>query len=308
MALRPAAAKRSSTANEAFLSAVQPNTLPPRTSGAMERSVRPRRRSCIGCLLLRQVSVIRWRNDLVILGQKQGLCADDACARRLPVRSIDRGFRCPRTRFGSAALVRGGAAFRRARKLGGSDRGVRNRAAGALPRAGAARILSLWNMRDYWTPPVASPTAAYHDVIIAYDEKRYLNNGQPSLGRSFRQAECGPGRSRAPSGVRDGLLHRSPGGTGRSGKARFRRSRSTSRSRSALERRSRRGPGHGRQRRWRERFVLEVRRRGRQRRSDPPDAGLARLPQAGGTARLSDDDSEQIGRDAARETPRARRF
>jgi protein-L-isoaspartate(D-aspartate) O-methyltransferase len=46
---------------------------------------------------------------------------------------------------------------------------------------GPLRILSLWNMRDYWTPPVASPTAAYHDVIIAYDEKRYLNNGQPSL-------------------------------------------------------------------------------------------------------------------------------
>ena len=36
-------------------------------------------------------------------------------------------------------------------------------------------------MRDFWTPPVASPAAVYHDVIIAYDEKRYLNNGQPSL-------------------------------------------------------------------------------------------------------------------------------
>src|SRR5579871_2140530 len=46
---------------------------------------------------------------------------------------------------------------------------------------GPLRILSLWNMRDYWAPPVASPTDAYHDVIIAYDEKRYLNNGQPSL-------------------------------------------------------------------------------------------------------------------------------
>src|SRR5277367_2375009 len=48
MALRPAPANASSTANEAFLSAVQPNTLPPRTSGAMERSVCPSRRSCIG--------------------------------------------------------------------------------------------------------------------------------------------------------------------------------------------------------------------------------------------------------------------
>ena len=46
---------------------------------------------------------------------------------------------------------------------------------------GPLRILSLWNMRDYWTPAVASPTAVYHDVMIAYDEKRVLNNGQPSL-------------------------------------------------------------------------------------------------------------------------------
>jgi protein-L-isoaspartate(D-aspartate) O-methyltransferase len=46
-------------------------------------------------------------------------------------------------------------------------------------------------MREYWTPPDASPAALYHDVLIAYDEDRRLNNGQPSLwGRCFRQAEC----------------------------------------------------------------------------------------------------------------------
>lgn len=46
---------------------------------------------------------------------------------------------------------------------------------------GPLRILSLWNMKDYWTPADAGPAAVYHDVLIAYDEQRYLNNGQPSL-------------------------------------------------------------------------------------------------------------------------------
>ena len=49
-----------------------------------------------------------------------------------------------------------------------------------VPR-GPLRMLSHWNLRDYWTPPGSSPTAVYHDVLIAYDEKRRLNNGQPSL-------------------------------------------------------------------------------------------------------------------------------
>ncbi len=46
---------------------------------------------------------------------------------------------------------------------------------------GPLRILSPWNMRDYWTPADQTPAAVYHDVLIAYDEKRVLNNGQPSL-------------------------------------------------------------------------------------------------------------------------------
>ncbi len=158
---------------------------------------------------------------------------------------------------------------------------------------GPLRILSLWNMRDYWTPPVASPTAAYHDVIIAYDEKRYLNNGQPSLwafvfdklnvvpGDRVLHLGCGMGYYTAvlaelagPKGAVSAIEIDEP---------------LAERAREAL------APwrsGHGRQRRRRQRFVLEVRRCGRQRRSDPPDAGLARLPQAGGTARLSADDSE----------------
>ena len=47
--------------------------------------------------------------------------------------------------------------------------------------SGPLRILSQRNMKDYWEPPDASPTAVYHGVLIAYDEKRRLNNGLPSL-------------------------------------------------------------------------------------------------------------------------------
>jgi protein-L-isoaspartate(D-aspartate) O-methyltransferase len=43
------------------------------------------------------------------------------------------------------------------------------------------RILSQWDMSAYWTAPDAGPAAVYHDVLIAYDETRWLNNGLPSL-------------------------------------------------------------------------------------------------------------------------------
>src|SRR5208282_2704523 len=46
---------------------------------------------------------------------------------------------------------------------------------------GPLRILSPWNMREYWTPADQTPAAVYHDLLIAYDEQRCLNNGQPSL-------------------------------------------------------------------------------------------------------------------------------
>jgi protein-L-isoaspartate(D-aspartate) O-methyltransferase len=42
-------------------------------------------------------------------------------------------------------------------------------------------MLSQWNLKEYWTPRDLGPDAVYHDVFIAYDEKRGLNNGQPSL-------------------------------------------------------------------------------------------------------------------------------
>ncbi len=43
------------------------------------------------------------------------------------------------------------------------------------------RILSPWDMGAYWTSPDSGPAGVYHDVLIAYDEARWLNNGQPSL-------------------------------------------------------------------------------------------------------------------------------
>ena len=56
----------------------------------------------------------------------------------------------------------------------------------AVPRErfvgpGPLRMLSQWNLKDYWTPRDSGPGAVYHDVLIAYDEQRRLNNGQPSL-------------------------------------------------------------------------------------------------------------------------------
>jgi hypothetical protein len=46
---------------------------------------------------------------------------------------------------------------------------------------GPLRVLSPWDMNHYWTPADQSAAAVYHDVLIAYDEKRWLNNGLPSL-------------------------------------------------------------------------------------------------------------------------------
>jgi protein-L-isoaspartate(D-aspartate) O-methyltransferase len=56
----------------------------------------------------------------------------------------------------------------------------------AVPRErfvgpGPWRMKSLWNMTDYRTTADADPRHVYHDVLIALDESRGLNNGQPSL-------------------------------------------------------------------------------------------------------------------------------
>ena len=43
------------------------------------------------------------------------------------------------------------------------------------------RIRSPKDMAEYWTTADADPRAVYHDVLIALDEARGINNGQPSL-------------------------------------------------------------------------------------------------------------------------------
>jgi protein-L-isoaspartate(D-aspartate) O-methyltransferase len=46
---------------------------------------------------------------------------------------------------------------------------------------GPWRLLSPWYLQGYWTTEDADPRHLYHDVLIAIDEARRLNNGQPSL-------------------------------------------------------------------------------------------------------------------------------
>lgn len=42
--------------------------------------------------------------------------------------------------------------------------------------------------RSYWTTPDADPKHLYHDVLVAIDEMRLLNNGQPSFLASLIEA------------------------------------------------------------------------------------------------------------------------
>ena len=37
------------------------------------------------------------------------------------------------------------------------------------------------DMAEYWTTEDGDPRTVYHDVLIALDERRQINNGQPSL-------------------------------------------------------------------------------------------------------------------------------
>jgi protein-L-isoaspartate(D-aspartate) O-methyltransferase len=46
---------------------------------------------------------------------------------------------------------------------------------------GPWRLLSPWHLSDYWTTEDADPRHLCHDVLIAIDSTRRLNNGQPSL-------------------------------------------------------------------------------------------------------------------------------
>ena len=55
---------------------------------------------------------------------------------------------------------------------------------------GPWRILSPMAAAEYWTTEDADPRHVYHDVLIAIDEERRLNNGHPSLwARLYDQLE-----------------------------------------------------------------------------------------------------------------------
>jgi protein-L-isoaspartate(D-aspartate) O-methyltransferase len=59
---------------------------------------------------------------------------------------------------------------------------------------GPWRVLSPMAMAGYWTTEDAHPRHLYHDVLIAIDEERRLNNGQPSLwARMYDQLELNHG-------------------------------------------------------------------------------------------------------------------
>jgi protein-L-isoaspartate(D-aspartate) O-methyltransferase len=73
------------------------------------------------------------------------------------------------------------------------------RAFAAVPRErflgpGPWRIVSPASLGDYWTTENDDPRHVYHDVLVALDETRRLNNGQPSLwAHLYDQLDLAPG-------------------------------------------------------------------------------------------------------------------
>jgi protein-L-isoaspartate(D-aspartate) O-methyltransferase len=51
---------------------------------------------------------------------------------------------------------------------------------------GPWRIKSPMDLAEYWTTDDDDPSQVYHDVLIALDESRGINNGQPSLWAYLR--------------------------------------------------------------------------------------------------------------------------
>jgi protein-L-isoaspartate(D-aspartate) O-methyltransferase len=67
---------------------------------------------------------------------------------------------------------------------------------------GPWRILSPMHLAEYWTTEDADPRHLYHDVLIAIDEERGLNNGQPSLWAFlYDQLNLAPGANVVHVGV-----------------------------------------------------------------------------------------------------------
>jgi protein-L-isoaspartate(D-aspartate) O-methyltransferase len=78
---------------------------------------------------------------------------------------------------------------------------------------GPWRIKSPMRMRDYWTTADTDPSRVYHNVLIALDEARGINNGQPSLwARLFDQLNLSAGQQVLHVGAGNWLLQRDPRG------------------------------------------------------------------------------------------------
>ena len=80
----------------------------------------------------------------------------------------------------------------------------------AVPRErfsgpGPWRLLSPMRMGEYWTTEDADPRHLYHDVLVAIDETRPLNNGQPGLWAClYDQLELATGQHVVHVGVGTG--------------------------------------------------------------------------------------------------------
>jgi hypothetical protein len=91
----------------------------------------------------------------------------------------------------------------------------------AMPRerflgAGPWRVRSPMDMAEYWTTEDGDPRAVYHDVLIALDERRQINNGQPSLWAFLLdQLDVAVGEQAPASRLRPWLLHCGRGRTRR---------------------------------------------------------------------------------------------
>jgi protein-L-isoaspartate(D-aspartate) O-methyltransferase len=65
---------------------------------------------------------------------------------------------------------------------------------------GPWRILSPVSLSEYWTTENADPRYVYHDVLVAIDQTRRLNNGQPSLwAYLYDQLDLTPGSHVVPA-------------------------------------------------------------------------------------------------------------
>jgi protein-L-isoaspartate(D-aspartate) O-methyltransferase len=70
---------------------------------------------------------------------------------------------------------------------------------------GPWRLLSPMAQTGYWTTEDAEPRHLYHDVLIAIDEQRKLNNGQPSLwAYLYDQIDLCPGNHIVHIGIGTG--------------------------------------------------------------------------------------------------------